>query len=264
MIDMHSHILPGIDDGAADWDQSLAMARVAVEDGITDMVCTPHWILGKYENDRRKVLLRFAELEKRLEMEKVPLHIHPGTEIHVDVSVPERLKAGALLTLNDGGGYVLLELPEETLPENLHEFFWNLQINGYTPVLSHVERNTWLREDPRLLFDWVQNGILTQITALSLLGGFTEEIREFALFLVDHHLIHMVVTDTHGLRMRPPKLSGAYRTIEEAAGPEAADRMFRDTPRRILNGENIPMIDPLPLREKRQKTRQHGKGNQWG
>jgi protein-tyrosine phosphatase len=262
MIDMHSHILPGIDDGAADWDEALAMARVAVEDGIKEMVCTPHWFLGKYENERQKVLPRFAEFEKRLETEKIPLKVHSGTELRIDISIPDRLRAGTLLTLNDGSGYVLLELPDETLPENLHEFFWNLQINGYRPILSHVERNPWLRKNPRLLFEWVENGILTQITAASLLGGFTEEIREFALFLVDRRLVHMVVTDTHGLRTRAPKLSGARRVIEDLTGPEMAERMFYGTPRLILNGEDVPVIDPLPVEEKRHKKWRNRKEDQ--
>ncbi len=247
MIDMHSHILPGLDDGAADWDEALAMARVAVEDGITEMVCTPHWVLGKYENDRETVLRRFAEFEERLAAEKIPLKIHSGTELRIDTSIPGRLKDGRLLSLNNGSGYVLLELPDEAMPENLHDFFWNLQINGYRPILSHVERNPYFRENPDRLLHWVENGILTQITAASLLEGFAEEIREFALSLVEHRLVHMLVTDTHSLRMRKPQLSGARRVIEDLVGPEAATRMVCDTPQRILKGEHIPVIDPLPL-----------------
>lgn len=189
---MHSHILPGLDDGAADWDQALAMARVAVEDGIAEMVCTPHWVLGKYENDRETVLRRFAEFEERLAAEKIPLKVHTGMELRIDTSIPDRLKAGRLLTLNNGSGYVLLE-------------------------------------------------------------GFAEEIREFALFLVEHRLVHMLVTDTHSLRMRKPQLSGARRVIENLAGPETAARMVCDTPRRILKGEHVPVIDPLPLHEERRK-----------
>lgn len=253
MIDMHSHILPGLDDGAADWDQALAMARVALEDGITEMVCTPHWVLGKYENDRETVLLRFAEFEERLAAEKIPLKIHPGTELRIDTSIPERLKDGRLLTLNNGSGYVLIELPDETMPENLHEFFWNLQIDGYRPILSHVERNPYFRENPHRLFHWVENGILMQITAASLLEGFAEEIREFAFFLVQRRLVHMLVTDTHSLRMRKPQLSGARRVIENLAGPETAARMVFDTPRHILRGEHVPVISPLPLEEARKR-----------
>jgi protein-tyrosine phosphatase len=247
MIDMHSHILPGLDDGAADWSQALAMARVAVEDGIAEMVCTPHWVLGKYENDCDTVLRRFAEFEERLAAEKIPLKVHTGMELRIDTSIPERLKAGGLLSLNNGSGYVLIELPEETMPANLHEFFWNLQINGYRPILSHVERNPYFRENPRTLFFLVEKGILMQITAASLLEGFADEIRDFALFLVEHRLVHMLVTDTHSLRMRTPRLSGACRVIEDLAGPETAKLMVCDNPRHILKGEPVPPVDPLPL-----------------
>lgn len=253
MIDMHSHILPGLDDGAADWDEALAMARVAVEDGIEQMVCTPHWVLGKYENDQQTVLQRLAEFEERLAAQKIPLKVHPGMELRIDTSIPDRLKDGRLRTLNNGSGYVLLELPDEAIPDNIHDFFWNLQISGYRPVLSHVERNPYFLENPSRLSRWVENGILMQITAASLLEGFAEEIREFAFFLVEHRLVHMLVTDTHSLRMRKPQLSGARRVIENLAGSEMAARMVFDTPQRILKGEHVPVIDPLPLQEKRRK-----------
>jgi len=247
MIDMHSHILPGLDDGPSDMDHAIAMARVAVKDGITEMVCTPHWVLGKYDNNREAILNLLAELRIRLDWEKIPLRVHPGAELRIDVSIPTRLKAGELITLNDGSGYVLLELPDEALPNNLHEFFWTLQINGYRPILSHVERNPFLREHPRHLLHWVENGILAQVTAASLLAGFSTEINEFALLLVKHRLVHMLVTDTHSLRMRKPELSAAYRVIEEVAGPETAKRMVLDTPQHILRGEAVPVIDPIPF-----------------
>ena len=151
MIDMHSHILPGLDDGAADWDEALAMARVAVNDGIAEMVCTPHWVPGKYENDRETVLRRFAEFEQLLEEKQIPLKIHSGTELRIDTSIPDRLKDGRLLTLNNGSGYVLLELPDEIMPDNLDEFFWNLQLGGYQPILSHVEKEAlWFFEDAEI------------------------------------------------------------------------------------------------------------------
>jgi protein-tyrosine phosphatase len=260
MIDMHSHILPGLDDGAADWDQALAMARVAVEDGITGMVCTPHWVLGKYETEPATVLQRCQEFTARLAAEKIPLAVYAGMELRIDTSIPERLKAGSLLTVNNGSGYVLLELPDENLPANLSEFFWNLQINGYRPILSHVERNPYFRDNPHRLLRWVENGILTQITAVSLLEGFAEEVRDFAVFLVQHRLVHMLVTDTHSLRMRAPQLSGAREVIESLAGPETASRMVYNTPQRILNGEHVPVVDPLPLVKPRRWWQFRGSG----
>ncbi|MHB9096293.1 MAG: tyrosine-protein phosphatase [Syntrophales bacterium] len=253
MIDMHSHILPGLDDGAADWEQAIAMARIAVNDGITEMVCTPHWVLGKYENGREAIHRQFVEFEERLADKNIPLKIHAGAELRLDTSIPERLRSGELLTLDDGGRYILLELPEEILPENLPEFFWNLQMNNYHVILSHVERNPLIRENPQLLFTWVENGILAQVTAASLLADFSEEIREFAFSLVEHNLVHMLVTDTHSLRMRKPLLSAARHTIEARLGAEAAERMVCDTPRHILLGENVPVVDPIPFEKPKRR-----------
>lgn len=253
MIDMHSHILPGLDDGAADWAQAIAMARVAVKDGITEMVCTPHWVLGKYENNKERILPRFAEFEARLVAEKIPLKIHSGAELRIDTTLLQRLKAGELLTLNNGSGYVLLELPDDNLPSDLHDFFWQLQINGFRPILSHVERNPILRENPRRLFNWVERGILTQITAASLQSDFSVEIRKFALFLVKHRLAHMIVTDTHSLRMRKPELSGAYSVIEHLMGKETVARMVYKTPRHILLGEHVTVDDPIPVEEPKKR-----------
>jgi len=255
MIDMHSHILPGLDDGAADWKQAVAMARVAAEDGIAEMVCTPHWVLGKYENSRGKILPCLAEFKARLAVEKIPLKIHPGAELRIDTTLLQRLKAGQLLTLNNGSGYILLELPDDGLPSDLHHFLWELQVNGFRPILSHVERNPLIRENPGRLVDWVERGILTQITAASLQSGFAREIREFAVFLVEHRLVHMLVTDTHSLRMRRPELSGARRVIENLMGSETANRMVRETPRHILRGEPVAVEDPVPIEERKKKGR---------
>ena len=254
MIDMHSHILPGLDDGAGDWEQAVAMARAAVADGIAEMVCTPHWVLGKYENSREKILPCFAEFKARLAHEKVPLKIHPGAELRIDATLLNRLKSGEVLTIGNSG-YVLLELPDDGLPSDLHQFFWELQVNGYRPILSHVERNPFIRENPGRLVDWVERGALTQITAASIQTGFASEIREFAVFLVQHRLAHMLVTDTHGLRMRRPELSGARAIVESLVGSEAATRMVRGIPELILRGEPVTVEDPLPVTAPKPKKR---------
>jgi protein-tyrosine phosphatase len=247
MIDMHSHILPGLDDGASDWDQAIAMARVASSDGILDMVCTPHWIPGKFENTKIKILSRAAEFEARLTTENIPLKIHCGAELRIDPTLLQRLKAGELPTLNNGSGYVLLELPDNNIPTDMNRFFWELQINGFRPILSHVERNPILRENTSRLFDWVGMGILTQITAVSLLSNSAKVIREFAFFLVEHRLAHMLVTDTHSLRMRRPELSGARNVVENIMGAESAERMVCETPGHVLRGEQVDIDDPIPI-----------------
>ncbi|MBM3302612.1 MAG: tyrosine protein phosphatase, partial [Deltaproteobacteria bacterium] len=148
------------------------MARIAVRDGIQGVVCTPHWVPGQYENTRTKILKTLNEFRKKLEEHGIPLITYPGAELRLDVSLIERLKDGELLTLNDTGRYVLIELPQDSLPPNLDRFFWDIRVTGMTPIISHPERNLVLRNDPQILYRWVETGVLTQLTASSLLGRF--------------------------------------------------------------------------------------------
>jgi protein-tyrosine phosphatase len=249
MIDLHAHILPNLDDGASSWDQSLAMARTAAEDGITAMVCTPHWVPGKYENSRSIVLDRIAEMKLRLEQAGIALALHPGAELRLDVTLPERIAAGDLLTLNDSGIYALIELPEETLPKSLERFFWQLEMRRIKPIISHVERNAVLRRDPQRLFEWVERGILTQLTMASLVGEFSEEIKIFAMRLLEHRLAHMLVTDAHGMRTRRPLLSEGCEIIARTFGNGMAEQMTRTIPQCILDGKSFFTADPLPLKK---------------
>jgi protein-tyrosine phosphatase len=255
MIDLHSHILPGLDDGARDLERSLDMARASVADGVTDMVCTPHWVPGKYENTRAAILAACAELRDRLAEARIPLTLWPGAELHVDTGIPERIRSGELLTLVDGGKYVLIELPEESLPSNLEDFFWALQLDGIKPILSHVERNPVLQRDPMRLFRWVEMGILAQITAASLVQEFSEEILDFSQELIEHRLVHILVSDAHGLKRRSPKLSAARDVVASIAGESAARRMTEDIPRRILEGKFVEPDDPLPYRSAKHGLR---------
>ncbi len=249
MIDLHSHILPGLDDGAADWDRSLAMARHAVADGISEIVCTPHWVPGKYENRRTEILARLEEFRARIAEAEIPITLHSGAELHLDAHIAARIRSGELLTLADGGRYILLELPEEALPDGMEDFFWNLQLEGYRPILSHVERNPVLRRDPDRLLRWVESGVLTQITAASLAGRFSDGTREFALRLLKQRLAHVLATDAHGMSTRKPELAAAVKEAESIVGPEAAKRMVREIPEKILRGESVDPAEPLPFEE---------------
>lgn len=247
MLDIHSHILPGLDDGAADWEQSLAMARMAVEDGIEGVVCTPHWILGRYANARPLILSALEKLRGKLAGHNIPLQLYPGAELHLDPTLPRGLRSRDLLTLNDTGRFALIEFPEELLPQNVEEFLWNLRMQKITPVIAHPERNLALRRDPARLYRLVQMGVLAQLTAASLLGHFGREVRKFSVFLLDHNLVHVLVTDAHGLTVRTPKLFQACKVIEGMKGKEVMRQMTCETPKRIIRGEPVVPAEPIPI-----------------
>ena len=247
MLDLHSHILPGLDDGATSWQQSLAMARMAVEDGIEGVVCTPHWVLGRYANTRRIILSALERLQRKLADHDIPLQLYPGAELRLDPTLPQGLRSGDLLTLNDTGRFALIEFPHEILPQNLEQFLWDLQIQGITPIISHPERNLALRQHPSRLYRLVQMGSLAQLTAASLLGHFGKEVQKFSSCLLDHNLVQILATDAHDLRGRTPKLSRALKIVEAMKGKEVAIQMAYKNPKHVIQGEPVTAADPIPI-----------------
>lgn len=247
MLDVHSHILPGLDDGSPDWEQSLAMARIALADGIHEVVCTPHWVPGAYENTRHVILAAVEEFRRKLCERAIPLKVYPGAELRLAHDLPRRIEAGKVLTLNDTGCFALIELPDICLLQNLEAFFRNMRDQGITPVICHPERNHTLQHDPATLFRWVQAGCLVQITAGSITGRFGAEARDFSVLLLKHHLVHALGSDAHGLRLRTPALSEAREKVREILGQEAADLMVERNPQCIVAGDRVTTYEPIPF-----------------
>lgn len=245
MLDLHNHTLPGVDDGAADWAESLAMARIAVEDGVTGVVCTPHWCRGRFENTRLSILDGVEDLRRELRSHEIPLAVYPGSELLLDFDLIARLDSGELLTLNDTGRYVLIELPVGVLPPNLEDFFWEFLTRDLIPVLGHPERHPQLIRDPMPLYTWITMGVLTQITSTSLTGLFGTRIRRFSHFLLEHGMAHILASDAHSMHGRNPRLSGAVHQVESILGPNAARRMTLDTPKAVIEGTTVQVDDPI-------------------
>ena len=170
MIDLHCHLLPGLDDGPKDMAEALVMARLAVKSGIETVVATPHWHPSVWPNGRKTILEAIKDFQGVLARERIHLEVLPGCELSLDADLADGLRRGSLLTLNDTGRWVLLELPGELLPQRLEDFFWDLSTRGYRIILAHVERHPAVASDPERLYYWVQMGVRAQITGSSLLG----------------------------------------------------------------------------------------------
>lgn len=250
MFDLHNHMLPGLDDGALDWNQSLQMARIAVEDGIEGIVCTPHWVLGYFENTGQRVLDAVETLREKLHENGIPLEVYPGLELRLDQDIPRKIREGTLLTINGTGRYALIELPEEVVPQHLRNFFWELQSENITPIIGHPERNRMLMHQPTRLQKWVEMGVLVQITAASLLGKFGSDFRKFSLSLLKHRMVHVVATDAHGTNSRTPRLSEALRELEKVVGKPMARQLVYDNPKGIIAGEPLTLYDPIPFKSR--------------
>jgi len=249
MIDLHCHILPGVDDGPELLDESIEMCRIAVNDGISKLVCTPHHVVGKYTNTRENILGCVEELQSSINSEHIPLILYPGCEIRLDLNLVEDIKTGKLLTMNDSGRYIILELPNEALPTNIEKIISSLIFSGIIPIVSHPERNHAIQNDPEILYQLVQLGALAQLTASSLTGRVGSKIEKFSALLLEHKLAHMLVTDAHSSKQRRPTLSKGLKRLKTVVGEKAATDMIETIPEKILNGEDIEVEFPIPLRK---------------
>lgn len=251
MIDIHCHILPGLDDGARDMAQSIAMAQIAAMDGITGIVCTPHFSPVFPGNIRRTVLESVERLQTKLREMEIQLALYPGSELAIDPNIVEKIGSGELLTVNDNMKVALIELPPEIIPPNLDRFFWSLQARGINTILAHPERCYPLMKNPSLLFDWVQAGVMVQLTGSSVMGHYGEPIRDFSFELLKHRMAHLVASDSHGDTARRPMLSRARAVTEEIVGAEEARKIFCEYPDSILCGEFPDVEPPIPFEKKK-------------
>jgi protein-tyrosine phosphatase len=246
MIDIHCHILPGLDDGAQTLEDALDLARIAVADGITDIVATPHTHDGIYRNDASVVLSAVAEFQQMLDAEQIPLRIHPGAEVHLHLELVENLLSNQTLTLGNQRKYLLLEFPSQSVPNFADDMLYELMIAGITPIIAHPERNTVLREDLNLLRKWVEQGALAQVTAGSLTGKLGERAKLAAQRMVQQRLAHLVASDAHNIRNRRPGLSDAYDLVPQEA------EMFKYNAWAVLHGRPCKILEPI-ARESRKK-----------
>lgn len=259
MIDIHCHILPGVDDGPQFQDESIAMARRAVEDGVHTIVATPHTLDGIYINTVIDVNSRVAALQEVLSKDHIEVQLYAGAEVHLCPHIIKRIETGEAGTINNARKYMLLEFPVQTIPGGVKHEIFALKLNGITPILTHPERNAMIQQDPDILYELVSMGALSQVTAMSLTGEFGAFARRSAEVLLRHRLVHIIASDAHSCDRRPPVLSHAVEYAAEILGSyEEAERMVTEVPAAILSG-NKPDI-AAPIREK-HRSRFFGKSS---
>jgi protein-tyrosine phosphatase len=252
MIDIHCHILPGLDDGARDMEEAVAMCRLAQADGIRTMVATPHCRNGIYRNNEQTILPALAGLEENLKKAGVDLELQAGADIHIHPETVLFLRNNKRLLL--GGRYFLLELPAQSIPPYTLDFIFKALLAGFIPIITHPERNTVIQNHWKNLEEWVAAGALVQVTAMSLTGSFGRPVKESVYQMVRRGLVHLIATDAHSLKRRPPILSEAVEILAGILGSEKAQAMVKDTPQKVLKGEPVetvfqksPTPPPRPL-----------------
>lgn len=236
MIDLHTHILPGVDDGVRTEDDAVAFARVAVADGIRTMVATPHCKEGFFYIERDAVLAATDRLRDRLRRERVDLELLPGAEVHLTHDLPARVADGRAPTLGDNGKTLLLELSTSQYPVDLENLVFQLKLAGIVTLLAHPERIRFFQDDVRRYASVIRVGAYGQVTTGSVLGQFGEETEEFSEEIVRKGLVHVLASDSHNLRGRPPVLSKALARLAEWVGEDRARAMIGEVPRALLEG----------------------------
>ena len=237
MIDLHSHVLPNLDDGAKNLEEAVEMCRMAAGDGIRILAATPHFRPTVYENGQENILLAVARLQQELDRKGIFLKLVPGVDIHVSPEVFLFLEQNPRLLF--GGRYALIEFPAQSIPPSIEDFFFRMRLKGITPILSHPERNAEIQNNMRILEGMVDKGVVVQVTAMSLTGEFGDYIGVNAVRMVKSGLAHLIASDAHSPRHRVPILSRARRILEELVGHEKARMMLEETPRKILQGDVI-------------------------
>ncbi len=248
-VDIHCHLLADIDDGAIDWNESLAMARMAVADGISTIIATPHQLGAFGHNDGRAVRREVERFGQLLGRHGIPLRVLPGADVRVEPGLVEKIRAGQVVTLADRRRHVLLELPHELyLP--LDRPLAQLGAAGLVGVLSHPERNRGILQRRDVVLPLVRRGCLMQVTAGSLVGAFGPEVAAMSKWLVQRGLVHFVASDAHGAKHRRPLLCRAFQRVAQLTDSHTAHRLFCDNPARVAAGQDVSARTP-PSRRSR-------------
>lgn len=252
MIDIHHHLLPGLDDGSRDLDTSLAMVEMAIADGITHIACTPH-SSHRYFFDPEINATTFATLQDAVHAkfgDRITLGL--GCDFHLMYdNIEDAQRHPTRYTIN-GHNYLLVEFPDSAISPNTAQTFYQLSLSGMTPIITHPERNSILSRQPEKMWEWLQAGALIQVTAGSFTGRFGKLAERAALWLLDHHWIHFLATDAHNTESRPPLLRPAFDFVAEYCDLATADRLCIRNPRAAFYGEELgaqPELIPPPSNE---------------
>jgi protein-tyrosine phosphatase len=240
MIDLHHHLLPATDDGSKDLATSVAMVEMAVDDGITHIVATPH-ANHTYHYDRpahERLLQQIREALPSATAARVQLGL--GCDFHLSVDNIDDARAHPRRYTINETEYLLVELPDFNIPPRLDEVFYAMRVDGLTPILTHPERNSTLQRTPERLQEWLRAGLLVQVTAGSLSGNFGGKATKMAWDLLESGSVHVLATDAHNLSRRPPKMSQARGLIAKKFGEEVAELLCMDNPLAIVEGKPLP------------------------
>lgn len=248
MIEIHSHILPGLDDGPASTEEALKLAESAVEAGITKIIATPHHLNESHDNPRQEVEEATRLFELLLKEQDIPLQVRAGQEIRLHPRFMELWMNDELLTLASSK-YILLELPYHEIPAYFPDLLHELRIRNLIPIIAHPERNAVLLREPEKLREFMTEGVLCQITAQSILGLFGRKVQKWCFHFCKQNGLHFISSDAHDLKHRNFALAVAYERLEERFGTDMVEQLQINA-RRVWDDRMVELAQPAHVRRR--------------
>ena len=245
MIDLHSHIIPGIDDGASDFEESVKMLEIAEQDGIKTIVATPHLFCDRSNiKDLEKISEEFEKFKEKIKTSQINIEILQGAENYFVSDLREKISSFSnILTINKSD-YFLLEFPSEFIFPGTKQFIFNVMTDGFIPIICHPERNREFQRDPALLYEFLRIGALSQVNAGSFRGVYGAEARLIAYDLLKYNLVHIIASDSHNSMERSPSLSFLYKKLN-LIQKEKIDMLVRIIPGAIISNKPVPDIGTM-------------------
>lgn len=253
MLDLHCHMLPGIDDGALDLETALAMARIAWDDGIRTIACTPHIYPGLYDNTAPGIRAAIADFQAKLDEAGIGLTLVEGADVHLDSDLAGAIRADRVPTLA-GSRYLLLEPPHHVAPPGFEQRVFELMAAGITPVITHPERLSWVEDHYDLFQRLVERGAWMQVTAGALTGRHGRRPKYWGEKFVGEGRAHLLATDAHDTRRRPPYLAEGREAAAKLVGNEEATHLVVTRPAGIVANaapDRLPALPRQPTPERR-------------
>lgn len=233
LFDIHCHIIPGVDDGAANFDEAIEMLKMEYKEGVRTIIATPHFRLGMFETSPEEIIQKFELLKKEAEIAKCGVDLYLGCEFHANMDMIKYLRDGRARTMA-GSRYVLTEFSGRDDKRYIRERLYSLISHGCKPVIAHIERYSCLRKDIAFIEELVNIGSYVQINAGSITGDMGFGVKHFCKKLMKEQLVHFVGTDAHGTKYRTPKINAAYSYTAKMMGDRYADVIFFQNPQRMI------------------------------
>lgn len=252
MIDLHCHLLPGLDDGSKNMNTSLKLANDAVKDGVNYALLTPHHMNGIYLNHKKMVIQRTQEFQAEIDKCKIPLKVFPGQEVRINGDLLSALDQDDILFADEGGRYLMLEFPSDDVPSYTNNIIYEIMQRGIIPVIVHPERNAKIMRQPDILYDLLNKGCLSQITAGSYVGTFGHNIKKFSTQLIQAGQVYIFASDAHNLPNRKYEMRKAFHKLRREFGEDLTNEL-EENAKSIINGDFVLPHELQPIKSKKRR-----------